>query len=429
MNHSYLENNKVSKSCNFDHVTVSVMGYKLEGIVGVVEATTGIIRGDRAAESTLRDMQFMSNFRINLRILDNTMPSDPTYFSGGIGKLLISNETDLGIGYFYVNQDRVQLVAPLIPLMSDGLYVYFVQPLPNSVRNIYLNPLSWELIVFMILTMVIISMIGEAINFKSKVSEKLSEIFILTTSLMTQQAGYVRIKKTVSRLTHLYGLILSYVIYSMFGGKLLSAILRPVIPVQTIQDLVTLDFTFFSIPTAKTVVFNGKMPLGRREFVNNNKAESIRAAVTGHQTHAHIDVGFDSMNSVLWFVQRLLNIKMSDETMCERLSILKFSRSNVFLTTAFYVNRKSVWRNRFNINILKIKETGLMKRYFANTNPRKPRCDFYTVKPSYDPDLGLRDTSTAFLLFLFGIFVSGVILIMERLKQVAISIPYVEGTR
>lgn len=27
MNHSYLENNKVSKSCNFDHVTVSVMGY------------------------------------------------------------------------------------------------------------------------------------------------------------------------------------------------------------------------------------------------------------------------------------------------------------------------------------------------------------------------------------------------------------------
>lgn len=49
------------------------------------------------------------------------MPSDPTYFSGGIGKLLISNETDLGIGYFYVNQDRVQLVAPLIPLMSDGL--------------------------------------------------------------------------------------------------------------------------------------------------------------------------------------------------------------------------------------------------------------------------------------------------------------------
>lgn len=91
------------------------------------------------------------------------------------------------------------------------------------------------------------------------------------------------------------------------------------------------------------------MPLGRREFVNNNKAESIRAAVTGHQTHAHIDVGFDSMNSVLWFVQRLLNIKMSDETMCERLSILKFSRSNVFLTTAFYVNRKSVWRNRFNI--------------------------------------------------------------------------------
>lgn len=72
-------------------------------------------------------------------------------------------------------------------------------------------------------------------------------------------AGYVRIKKTVSRLTHLYGLILSYVIYSMFGGKLLSAILRPVIPVQTIQDLVTLDFTFFSIPTAKTVVFNGKV--------------------------------------------------------------------------------------------------------------------------------------------------------------------------
>lgn len=71
--------------------------------------------------------------------------------------------------------------------------------------------------------------------------------------------------KIFNRILCLTGFLLSFSVYSVFSGRLLSVLISPEVAVKKVEDLLTFGYTLYSLPAIQHMIFNNQVPLRTKE--------------------------------------------------------------------------------------------------------------------------------------------------------------------
>ncbi|XP_021965641.1 uncharacterized protein LOC110860811 isoform X2 [Folsomia candida] len=353
---------------NLRGAVLRVVAYESEGITGHVDSETMTMMGNQAAEKTLRDLQYILNFRIILRrwAENETNVMQAGYFESGIARELSNDRADIGVGYFFVTLSRLNISSPLIPMISETVHAYFV-PLSseNLHPNVFFTTFGIDLLVVFFSVMFLISLFS-VISLKYKnLSRKSIDYFdtiVIVSSLVGQQ-GYFMKKFELSpayKFLVFSGELISALMFSAYTANLLLAMTTKISLIKSLDDLIDYKFDFHGKPGIYDMIHDVEKPIPF--LLGETTEESVSSIFEGRS--AYIGVPPTSVNGkhLLWELQKHFNSTYVDGKICESLESVCLQNANVFVASSFYTKKNSHLRDHLNQGILKIHETGLMKR-------------------------------------------------------------------
>nr|XP_003708073.2 PREDICTED: uncharacterized protein LOC100881110 isoform X3 [Megachile rotundata] len=313
---------------------------------------------------------------------------------------VVSGTVDIGLGYITVNEERQTEMTFSHPLIRYMRNIYYHPLEIGTMRDIFRQPFNNYLLGCVFSTYVVILIVMGLIIYAAKnvlhyEEEKrigIGEAALWCISIMCMQGSLWTPRNPSGKTVLLFSLTFSLVTYSAYAGFITSILSVQVSGIKSITDILSHNFKLGYSRTDDEYIRNVNDSNLRELYIRafNNResrldtASGLTKAVKGHY-------GF--------FVSATLARRALRSTLIqERCSLRELSLSQTFTMVALPMANSCPYKKVINLNILKIRERGVLNRITERMLPEMPRCKLATTFHS----ARLTDVYSAFFILIAG---------------------------
>nr|XP_034174054.1 uncharacterized protein LOC117601445 isoform X1 [Osmia lignaria] len=326
---------------------------------------------------------------------------------------VVSGTVDIGLGYITVNEERQTEMTFSHPLIRYMRNIYYHPLEIGTMRDIFRQPFNNYLlgcvastyVVILIVMGLIIYAAKNVLHYEEEKHIGIGEATLWCISIMCMQGSLWIPRNPSGKTVLLFSLIFSLVTYSAYAGFITSILSVQTSGIRSITDILSHNFKLGYSRTDDEYIRNVNDSNLRELYIrafNNRESRldttsGLAKAVKGHY-------GF--------FVSATLARRALRSTLIqERCSLRELPLPQTFTMVALPMANSCPYKKVINLNILKIRERGVLNRITERMLPEMPRCKLPTTFHS----ARLTDVYSAFFILIAGGVSAISIWIVERI--------------
>ncbi|CAK9820785.1 Glutamate receptor 4 [Anthophora plagiata] len=326
---------------------------------------------------------------------------------------VVTGAVDIGLGYITVNEERQAEMSFSHPLIRYMRNIYYHPLETGTMRDIFRQPFNNYLLGCVAFTYLAILVAMGLIIYAAKTvlhheEEKrvgIGEAALWCISIMCMQGSPWTPRNPSGKTVLLFSLIFALVMYNAYAGFITSILSVQASGIKSITDILSHNFKLgYSITDdeyIRNVNDSNLRELYIRAFNNRESrldtTSGLTKAVQGHY-------GF--------FVSATLARRALRSTLIqERCTLKELPLSQTFTMVALPMANSCPYKKIINLNILKIRERGVLNRITERMLPEMPRCK----SPTTFHSARLADVYSAFFILIAGCLSAISIWIIERI--------------
>ncbi|XP_043797419.1 glutamate receptor ionotropic, delta-2-like isoform X1 [Apis laboriosa] len=326
---------------------------------------------------------------------------------------VVNGEVDIGLGYITVNKERQAEMSFSHPLIRYMRNIYYHPLESGTMRDIFRQPfnncllscVAFTYFVILISLGLIIYTAKIVLHYEEAKSVGIGEAALWCISIMCMQGSPWTPCNPSGKIILLFTLIFALVMYNAYAGFITSILSVQASGIKSITDILSHNFKLGYSITDDEYIRNVNDSNLRQLYIRAyNSRESkldtssgLTKAVKGHY-------GF--------FVSATLARRTLRSTLIqERCTLKELPLPQTFTMVALPMANSCPYKKIINLNILKIRERGVLNRITEQMLPEMPRCKSSTTFHS----ARLADVYSAFFILIAGGMVAISIWIVERI--------------
>ncbi|XP_023245945.1 uncharacterized protein LOC106637820 [Copidosoma floridanum] len=372
------------------------------------------VTGDGDHASSLETLKELINlFEKCLNVTANVT----IYVSRETSKVLTENndivqgiaggDIDVGAAYFDVEIDRNKLLSFTYPIVRFTRCIYYKAP--DSARNIFLQPFNNQLLLCVLLTLMLIVMVMEIINYVTLIIHwnedlehfGLGEATLWCLSIICMQGSPWMPRTRAGKAVLLSSLVFALIIYNSYSGFITSILSVKVNTIKNITDFFHFDYVF------------GYSKIDEAYITTNTDLRSFYVkALESNEIKVPEKIGLEKAinGSYAFFVTETVAKRMLRNTFKHKRCQLVELRTQTPGTLALPISNDSPYKKIIDISILRMWQYGILPKIVLRIKPPLLDCngivEFNKAR--------FADVYGAFCILGAGIVISLGIFFMER---------------
>ncbi|KAF3423493.1 hypothetical protein E2986_00403 [Frieseomelitta varia] len=326
---------------------------------------------------------------------------------------VVTGEVDIGLGYITVNKERQAEMSFSHPLIRYMRNIYYHPLETGTMRDIFRQPFNNCLLscvastYFAILvTMGLIIYAAKTVLHNEEANRvEIGEAALWCISIMCMQGSAWTPWNPSGKTVLLFSLMFALVTYSAYAGFITSILSVQATGIKSITDILSHNFELGYSITDDEYIRNVNDSNLRQLYIRAyNSRESKLDTTSGLTKAVKGHYGF--------FVSATLARRALRSTLIqERCTLKELPLPQTFTMVALPMANSCPYKKIINLNILKIRERGVLNRITERMLPEMPRCK----SPTTFHSARLADVYSAFFILIAGSVSAVSIWVVERI--------------
>ncbi|XP_076629124.1 glutamate receptor ionotropic, delta-2 isoform X1 [Colletes latitarsis] len=342
---------------------------------------------------------------------------------------VVAGTVDIGLGYITVNEERQAEMFFSHPLIRYMRNIYYHPLESGTMRDIFRQPFNNCLLgcvactyfAILIAMGLIIYATKTVLHYEEEKRVGIGEAALWCISIMCMQGSPWTPRNPSGKTVLLFSLMFALVMYNAYAGFITSILSVQASGIKSITDLLSHNFKLGYSITDDEYIRNVNDSNLRELYIRAfNNRESRLDTTSGLAKAVQGQYGF--------FVSATLARRVLRTTLIqERCTLKELSIPQTFTMVALPMSNSCPYKKIINLNILRIRERGVLNRITEQMLPEMPQCK----SPTTFHSARLADVYSAFFILIAGGLTAISIWIAERIwnKRLQMKNSIVRGMR
>ncbi|XP_076239157.1 glutamate receptor ionotropic, delta-2 [Calliopsis andreniformis] len=294
---------------------------------------------------------------------------------------VVAGTVDTGLGYITVNEERQAEMAFSFPLIRYMRNIYYRPLESGTMRDIFRQPfdnyllgcVAFTCFAILIAMGLIIYVAKTILHYEEENHVGISEAAIWCISIMCMQGSPWTPRNPSGKTVLLFSLMFALVMYNAYAGFITSILSVQASGIKSLSDLLLHNFKLGYSVTDDEYIRNVNDSNLRELYIRAFNNRESRLDITSGLTKAvQGHYGF--------FVSATLARRALRTTLIqERCSLKELPLPQTFTMVALPMANSCPYKKIINLNILKIRERGVLNRLTERMMPEMPQCGLTAI--------------------------------------------------
>ncbi|XP_050546126.1 uncharacterized protein LOC126908256 [Daktulosphaira vitifoliae] len=363
-------------------------------------------------------LQDQLNFKMELSITnDFGWDYGNGTFSGMIGKLQ-REEDDFGGHGSFIRADRMVAVDYTVGTFYRDAAALYRQPSLSSVYNICILPFKFDvwLAIFciflgFIIVIICLNRITKLFDKNPAGSMSILDSIILVHGAICQQGFSINLNSISLKISIFVLFVTTVFLFTSYAASIVALLQSPSNSIKTVEDIVESSMTFSAqiSPYSEPYFEKTDDPLVKKLFDNKMKPSGDKKFTNATEGLNRIQTEFHGFVVELITAYKLIGETWHEKEKCG-LSSVQFFKIPIL---ALAVIKKSGYKDLFKQKLIQQQEVGIKNRIIKRWVTPKPACESFNRANQF-VSVSIKDVYLIFQIFLLGIFISVLILALEK---------------